>query len=168
MGKQYLCGMDLILLHVTNEKMKQKIVVETIAFLFIVLFVYAAVTKLMDYEKFSIQLGQSPMLTAFAHWLAWIVPGIEILISVCLAIPLLRLYAFYSAFSLMVMFTAYIIAILNFSTYIPCSCGGVLERLTWQEHLVFNLVFVVLAAAGVILLTSKAEREVTVFSDQSC
>jgi uncharacterized membrane protein YphA (DoxX/SURF4 family) len=148
--------------------MKQKIVVEIIAFLFIVLFVYAAVTKLMDYEKFSIQLGQSPMLTAFAPWLAWIVPGAEILISVCLAFPLLRLYAFYSAFSLMVMFTAYIIAILNFSTYIPCSCGGVLERLSWQEHLAFNVAFVFLAAAGIILLSPKTERELTVFPDQSC
>jgi uncharacterized membrane protein YphA (DoxX/SURF4 family) len=148
--------------------MKQKIVVEIIAFLFIVLFVYAAVTKLMDYEKFSIQLGQSPMLTSFAPWLAWIVPGVEILISVCLAIPLLRLYAFYSAFSLMVMFTAYIIAILNFSTYIPCSCGGVLERLSWQEHLAFNVAFVFLDATGIILLSPKTERELTVFPDQSC
>ena len=138
--------------------MKQKITVEVIVFLFIVLFCYAAVVKLLDYEKFSIQLGQSPMLTAFAPWIAWMVPATEIGIAILLVVPSLRLYALYAAFSLMVMFTAYIIAILNFSSYIPCSCGGVLENLGWQEHLIFNISFVFLAATGVFIQASDRSQ----------
>jgi hypothetical protein len=34
------------------------------------------------------------------------------------------------------------------SPYLPCSCGGILETMNWKEHLVFNLVFVCLAALG--------------------
>jgi hypothetical protein len=141
--------------------MKQKIAVELIVFLYIVLFVYAAATKLTDYEKFSIQLGQSPMLTAFSSWIAWMVPAAEILIAVGLAIASLRLYALYAAFSLMVMFTAYIVAILNFSSYVPCSCGGVLEKLGWRDHLIFNVFFVLLGIFGILTQTSimKHDRE---------
>jgi hypothetical protein len=50
------------------------------------------------------------------------------------------------------MFTTYIFLILNFSDYIPCSCGGVLEKMGWTEHIVFNLIFIVIAAIGVFYL----------------
>src|SRR5690606_7657944 len=57
-----------------------------------------------------------------------------------------------------VMFTAYIVIILNFTEFIPCSCGGVLEDLGWTEHLIFNIVFILLAAVGILLL-QKQERD---------
>lgn len=136
-----------------------KLAAEIIAFLFIVLFMYAAVSKLMDYEKFRAQLGQSPLLTAFAGWVSWGVPAIEILIAGMLAVPRLRLVAFYASFSLMVMFTAYITVILQFSDYVPCSCGGVLQDMSWTTHLVFNIGFVLLALAGIFLYARKAHRE---------
>ena len=59
------------------------------------------------------------------------------------------------SFALMVMFTTYIIIILNFSDFIPCSCGGVLEDLSWSEHIVFNLFFIVLAILGILILETK-------------
>lgn|SRR5690349_5464823 len=138
----------------------RKIAIEIISFLFIVLFVYAGVTKLMDYEKFAVQIGQSPLLTAYGDWLAWMIPGIEILISIFLAVARFRLLALYASLSLMVMFTAYIVAILNFSSYIPCSCGGILEKLGWTEHLIFNTVFIVLAVSGIVLTSSESVEEV--------
>lgn len=139
-----------------------KLAAEIISFLFILLFIYAALAKLMDYEKFRAQLGQSPLLTAFAGWVAWGVPCIEIVIAAMLAIPRLRLVAFYAAFSLMVMFTAYIVVILQFSDYVPCSCGGVLQDMSWTQHLIFNIVFVLLAVAGIILYAQKAHRETVI------
>ena len=131
--------------------MKRKIAIEIIAFLFILLFTYASFNKLLDYQKFTIQIGQSPLLTGFGGSIPWMVITVELLISALLVIPRFRLFAFFGAFSLMVMFTAYIVAILNFSSYIPCCCGGVLEKLGWGEHLVFNSLFVVLALVGIVL-----------------
>lgn len=134
----------------THADMARKIIIESICVLFILLFVYAAVSKLQDYPKFLVQLGQSPLLTAYVNWVAWAIPAIEIILSVLLAIPETRLYALYGSFTLMVMFSAYIVAILNFSDYIPCSCGGVLQHMTWTTHLIFNAVFVILGAFGVL------------------
>jgi uncharacterized membrane protein YphA (DoxX/SURF4 family) len=127
-----------------------KINLSTIAsFLFIILFVYAAVSKLFDFSSFNAQLAQSPLLTGFTGWVIWIIPTIEIMIAILLAIDHFRLMGLYAAFSLMVMFTAYIIAILNFTDYIPCSCGGVLQHMSWKTHLIFNIGFVLLAAVGI-------------------
>lgn len=136
---------------------KKKIALEIICFLFILLFTYAAVTKLMDYQKFTVQIGQSPMLTPFANWLAWVVPTSELIIAVMLSVNRFRLIGLYVAFTLMVMFTAYIVAILQFSETIPCSCGGVLESLGWTEHLIFNIGFVVMAMGGILLRTNLEE-----------
>lgn len=126
-----------------------------ISLLFIVLFVYAAVNKLGDLENFRIQLGQSPMLTLMRDWIAWMVPTIELVIAGMFIIPRLRLKALYTAFSLMTMFTAYIYIILTYSPYVPCSCGGILEKLGWREHLIFNSVFVLLALVGILYLSWK-------------
>ncbi len=131
--------------------MKKKTVVDIIAYLFIILFIYASVNKLLDYENFSTELGKSPLLTAFAGYVAWAVPAVELVVVILLTVPKWMLAGFYAAFSLMTMFTAYIVAILNFSDYIPCSCGGVLQNMTWNQHLVFNICFVILGFAGIML-----------------
>jgi len=136
----------------------QTTLIEIISALLIFLFVYAAVSKLLDYQKFQVQLSQSPLLTPFAGWVSWIIPFLEIIISLVLAFRKFRLLGLYASFSLMVMFTAYIIAIAKFSDYIPCSCGGVLQNMSWNQHLVFNIAFVLLALVGIVL-HSKHPRE---------
>jgi uncharacterized membrane protein YphA (DoxX/SURF4 family) len=139
--------------------MKKKTVVDVITYLFIILFIYASVNKLVDYENFSTELGKSPLLTAFAGWVAWMVPVVELLVVVLLTMPKWCLAGLYAAFSLMTMFTAYIVAILRFSDYVPCSCGGVLQNMTWNQHLVFNIAFVLLALAGIILHEPEVHKK---------
>lgn len=140
-------------------KNKKEIAVDIISALFVMLFLYAAFTKLLDYEKFRVQIGQSPLLTAFAGFVAWFIPAVEILIAIMLIFSRTRLGALYASFSLMVMFTCYIVAITQFSDYVPCSCGGVLEKLGWTEHLIFNIVFVLLAIAAIIFYKSPAVKQ---------
>ncbi len=133
--------------------------IEVISFLFILLFTYAAIAKLMELEKFRIQIGQSPLLTDIARPVAVIVPVTEILISFLLAIPKLRFIGLLMALNLMVMFTTYVFIIMNFSEHIPCSCGGVLQSLGWQGHLILNLVFVVLGIIGVLVYSNGAAKK---------
>jgi hypothetical protein len=139
----------------TLSILMKSIVVEVIAFLCIALFVYAAAAKLFEYPLFVVQLSQSPMLTKFASDIAWVVPSVEIVIAIALAIPRLRLIGFYGFYTLMVVFVFYIIAITQYSHFVPCSCGGVLSKLGWTEHLFFNLFFVLLSMVAILLLKSK-------------
>ncbi|HET6255713.1 MAG TPA: MauE/DoxX family redox-associated membrane protein [Puia sp.] len=130
--------------------MRKNYVADAISVTFILLFVYAAASKLIDFHDFRIQLGKSPLLTAFAWQVALLVPCMEIAISLFLASARWRLTGLYASFGLMVMFTAYVYYILHFASYIPCSCGGILQNMTWNQHIIFNLVFVALGAIAVL------------------
>ncbi|MFB2118721.1 MauE/DoxX family redox-associated membrane protein [Parapedobacter sp. 2B3] len=133
----------------------RKTTIEIISALFVLLWCYAAISKLLDYGTFRVQLGKSPLITEFAGFAAIAVPLLELVIAGMLLTKRLRLQGMYASLFLMTLFTAYIIAILNFSYYIPCSCGGILSSLGWTEHVIFNLAFVVMAIVGIILMTKK-------------
>ena len=120
--------------------------------LFIILFTYAAISKLLDYENFKLLLEKSPFLGSYANLLSWLIPAIELMIAVLFFFRKLSLEALWSSLFLMVIFTAYIIIVLNFSESIPCSCGGIISSLSWNQHLYFNIGFIVLAAGGILLV----------------
>lgn len=134
----------------------KNIVVEVICVLFILLFVYAAISKLLDFENFQVQIAQSPLLSSFANWISYLVPLLEIIIAGFLCTQKVRLIALYAAFGLMIMFTVYIFIILNFSPFVPCSCGGILEKLTWTQHLIFNILFCVVALLAILIETNTS------------
>ncbi|WP_163409770.1 MauE/DoxX family redox-associated membrane protein [Flavobacterium ajazii] len=136
----------------------KSIIIEIICYLYVLLFVYAAVSKLLDFENFQVQLGQSPLLNPFAGEISWSVPLFEILTAVLLMIPKYRKVGLMIAFALMVLFTAYIYFILNFSSFVPCSCGGILEKMGWKEHFIFNCLFIALAVTGLLLICKKENK----------
>ena len=57
-----------------NHKTK-KVIIESISMLFILLFVYASISKLLEFKDFQTQLGQSPLLGAFAIPISYNVIG---------------------------------------------------------------------------------------------
>jgi hypothetical protein len=125
--------------------------IESVVLLYVLLFVYAAVSKLLDFERFQVQLAQSPILSAYAYWISYLVIGIELFVSILLLFARTRIIGLFAALTLMTMFTVYIFIVLHYSSFIPCSCGGILEKMTWKTHLVFNMVFILLAAAAIML-----------------
>lgn len=124
-------------------------------YFFILLFVYAAVSKLMEFSNFQVQLAQSPLLSAYAGFVSYAVIIVELIIAVFLSINRTRLLGLYASFGLMISFTVYIYLILNFSEFIPCSCGGILEKMGWEEHMVFNIACVLLAIVAIIIMENQ-------------
>jgi len=111
----------------------------------------AAFGKLDALDKFRVQLGQSPLLQDFGGILLWLVPIGEIFVAVMLLVNHLRKLGLYASVFLLSLFVAYIVAILQYSYYIPCSCSGFAEGLSWQGHIVFNLIFLALAIIGIFI-----------------
>jgi uncharacterized membrane protein len=131
--------------------MPQKRLIEIISALLVSLFVYTSISKLLDYSTFSWQLGQSPFITFYAPVISWALPAGELIIAGMLMSTRLRLQGLYLSFFLLCLFTFYLGAMLRLSYYIPCSCGGVLQSLSWQAHILFNCVFILLSVIGVLL-----------------
>lgn len=136
-------------------RIKSSRLIEIFESLLIVLFVYAAINKLIDIQKFQIELGKSPIINSFSKLASVGVPVLELIIASMFFFNKSKLSGFYLAFGLMVSFTAYIIIILNFSDYIPCSCGGVISMMSWNQHLLFNIFFILISALGVMLYPKK-------------
>lgn len=147
---------------ILSAKIKE-LILEVLSSLFILLFTYAAISKLMDFENFQIQLGQSPILNVFAVWISFLVPITELFIVVLFLGSKFRLMAFYSSLVLMSLFSAYIYIVLRYSSYVPCSCGGLLEKMSWETHLIFNLAFVFLAVVAIVLLHNSLDPKNKLF-----
>lgn len=137
--------------------LKKRLAVEIIAHLFIILFLYTGIAKLMEFDVFQEQLNDSPILEPVAPLVAWGLPIIEFIVSLSLFIPKYRLWGLYAAFVLMILFTAYVGILLSISTQLPCSCGGIMEALSWPAHLVVNIALIGLALTG-ITLAKKIKR----------
>ncbi len=135
--------------------------VKTVSILLALLFIYAAASKMLDFENFQVQLAQSPLLSAYAGIISYAILIIEFSAAIALCFPNTRLIALYGSLALMVAFTIYIYLILNFSDFIPCSCGGILEKLGWREHLIFNILFVLLALGAIIMLSRNNGYRIT-------
>lgn len=131
--------------------MKRTIIIETIVVAYTILFLYTAISKLMDYAVFKEQIAASPILAPVSKLIAIGLPWTEILVTVLLIIPKWRLKGLYASLFLMTAFTIYIGATLAFSEHIPCSCGGIIAELSWTQHIIFNTVFIGFAITGIIL-----------------
>lgn len=120
-------------------------------YLFILLFVYTATSKFIDLENFKIQLAQSPLLSAYADIIAYTVIIGELLVALLLCFRKTLQVGLFLFLGFMSAFTVYIYLILNYSPFIPCSCGGVLEKMGWTEHLWFNVIFCFLALLSIFM-----------------
>lgn len=140
------------------------IISQIIRFVFILLFTYAAISKLMDFEVFRIGLSQAPLIEGKANWVAIGITAAALFIVGLLFFKNSSLWGLYGALAIMVLFTAYIAWALTFSPSLPCTCNGLLD-LDWKEHLLFNICFLGLVVAGIIL--EKKERTVKLEQNRS-
>lgn len=131
---------------------RRQVFLETISALLIMLFLYASISKFLDFRTFIGEMNNQPFPNSLTPFLVWTIPSLEILISIALIFERTRLAGLYASLIFMILFTIYAGAILlHLFTYVPCSCGGVIKKLTWRQHLVFNLFFVAISIAGIIL-----------------
>jgi uncharacterized membrane protein YphA (DoxX/SURF4 family) len=138
--------------------MKRTTIIETIVFLYVILFLYTGISKLFDYSVLKESIADSPILAPIATPIAWVLPWVEFAITILLIIPRWRLKGLYASFILMILFTGYVIALLLFDEKLPCSCGGILQELSWPQHLIFNGIFVLLALWAIVL--QRREKKV--------
>ncbi|RFZ91100.1 hypothetical protein D0C36_19350 [Mucilaginibacter conchicola] len=123
--------------------------IEIIIFLLVILWVYTASSKLIDYGRFKVQMHNQTIPPLLATILIYTLPAAEIITAILLLNKSTKALGFYISASLMLVFTAYIgLVLTNFFGRIPCSCGGVLQVMNWPAHLVFNLFFLLLTFYG--------------------
>lgn len=133
--------------------MPRKLVIDIIVALLTLLFIYVGVSKLLGYAVFKNHLSLSPWppLSITAHYTAWILPALQLLIACLLVIPRTRTHGLWLSLLAMLLFTGYILILLTSGVRLPYTCGGVFELMTWESQLVFNTAFTLFTIAGISL-----------------
>lgn len=122
------------------------------AALLLLLWAYAATSKLLDFDRFRGELLNQAIPHEAAYPLSWLLPLSELSAAGLLLFPNTSRAGFLLSAVLLTLFSGYIgLVLLGFWERIPCSCGGVLRHLSWRAHLVFNLGFLAAAASGLYL-----------------
>lgn len=125
-------------------------------FLLILLFTYAAVSKLYEHAAFIKQLAAFPVLKDFPVVFAWFVPMTEIVVVALLFVPAWQKKGLYGAAILLGVFTLFLVLMKFFARQLPCSCGGIISALNWNQHIGFNIFFLAVAIAGLKLMHKEA------------
>lgn len=118
-----------------------------------ILFSYTAVSKIITLQVFNSQLAMQP----FPAWSIWpltlLIPVSELAATALLLIKSTRLCGLYASATLMAGFTAYMgLVVAGFFSKTPCSCGGVLQQMGFEAHLLFNLFFLTIALIGIYII----------------
>lgn len=133
-----------------NNKIKSTLSILIIT-LFVFLFTYTAVSKILHHSLFLITLHQSPLVSGQAEIISWLLPIVELLTVVLLIIKNTQRLGMYITLILMLIFSVYVLYLLLFIPDLPCSCGGILQSLSWNQHLILNLLLSFLALFEILL-----------------
>ncbi len=110
--------------------------------LLIALFTYAALSKVLAFSLFRVQLYRQPLPHGLSAVLLYTLPAGELIVAVLLLFCRTTRQALLASMALLLVFTAYsAMALLHWWQHVPCPCGGILHRLGWGQHLAFNLLF---------------------------
>lgn len=140
--------------------MKRSTIVNIVSSLLVLLFTYTALNKLIDHEIFQAQLTRFPLLNNYSAFFSWFIPSSELLVVLLLIIPKFKLYGLYAALFLLIAFTVFLILMISFSKNLPCSCGGVITKLSWKQHIFFNLLFIMLSVIGIKLQRKISPQQI--------
>lgn len=137
-----------------SDKLRDRLVFY-VCLICIFLFLYTAYSKITDHQRFLKGLLKVTIIGGAALYISWLVPAAEVLISILLIIPKTNRWGLMGFTGLMTLFTGYILSMVLWAEKLPCHCGGAIEKLSWTQHIWFNLAFIALAAFALWISQSK-------------
>lgn len=137
-----------------SQTTREKIITAS-CWLCMALFLYTAYAKIVDHARFLAGLTRVHLISGFAVFISFAVPISEILIALLLLIPMTVKTGLYSFIAIMSLFTIYIISAMIWEPHLPCHCGGAIEKLSWGQHIWFNLAFITIAVFALRLIKSN-------------
>jgi hypothetical protein len=125
-------------------------VAQGIRLILIFLFAYTAVSKLLNLEVFKQTMMVAHIPTGLAGVVSVFVPVSELVLVLLLSANQTKRSGLYGSLIIMLVFTLYIIYMKTWLPKLPCSCGGIIQKLTWNQHLLLNLVLTVLTGYAIV------------------
>lgn len=132
------------------------LIADTISALLLLLFLYTALSKLAGYKVFAVALKDIPLIGRYASLIAWLLPVSELLIAILLFFSKTRLAGLFVSFIALLVFSGYLLYMIMYVPHLPCNCGGVLNSLSWKQHIIFNAFFLLINILGIRISVRRA------------
>lgn len=107
--------------------------------LLIALWSYAFIVKVADLAHYHNQMNEQPFSPGFILSLTYLLPLLEGLVALLLILNK-QMAGLSLSLLLLLAFTVYVLLVLgHYFPHTPCSCGGFISKMSWKNHLWFNL-----------------------------
>jgi len=150
-----LCLLGNCLLTLNPIKMERSKIIsiynDLIRFGLIFLFGFTAIDKIINWYVTVQQMSQQFLPEFIKPFLPILIPGLELSLVIFLIFEQTKKMALLASFTLMACFTTYVaFVIIKDADNTPCSCGGILSTLNWQDHLWLNAIITLLTIISLI------------------
>lgn len=132
--------------------MKARTIIEVIASLLIVLFLYAAIVQAVSHPGFQSQIDRILSHNALSGIVAWLLPAIQLTLAFLLWRPATRLAGFSCSLAMVGCYTVYLIMMLPAAQRSACHCGELWQQASLELNILVNLGIIVLSAAAIVLI----------------
>ncbi|QES90337.1 MauE/DoxX family redox-associated membrane protein [Rhizosphaericola mali] len=142
--------------------MKKQRILLTITALLFMLFLYAGLEKILELKAFAKDMSNQTLPQQWVPLLTYGIPTSEVFTALLLCTERTRKWGLCSSLLLMMGFTTYVgMVVMNLFTRKPCGCGELLQKLSWTQHLVFNIVFTLLVLLGIYINRQLTKKDTT-------
>jgi hypothetical protein len=146
--------MKAIALHQNN-------ILKASSILLILLWSSTGLSKILEFAEFKQQvitiLGEN-----MAKPVSIAIPSLELTAAMTIPFGKTRTFGLYLSLILMATFTAYVILVITgYFGPAPCTCGGVITALSWKQHLIVNIILLLIVLYSLFTLKKRKEAAVT-------
>lgn len=133
---------------------KRKLIVEIIAAILILFFAHTAIDNIIDRLSLRNLLRILPLTYNKADIVSWTIPFTKLSVTFLLFFPRTRLYGGILALITMTIFSAYLI----YTSRWPHEFGGILNFLSFKQHLILSMSLAAISLILIILSNKRARQ----------
>lgn len=138
-------------------------ILNTIVVLLLALWIPIGMYQYLHFAAFKTGILRQPIGDALAWGLIYLLPAVEITTACLLVSERFRKTGLLLSSMLLTIFTVYIgLALVGAWGILPCECGLAIPRMSWMQHLWFNLFFLAISITGYVLYvkTSNSKKDI--------
>jgi putative oxidoreductase len=139
----------------TSVKRHVEITIKLICFMLAFVWIYTGVNKLYDWGGTQYGMYAQSFPIWLAELLIYILPPLEILVGLMLLVTRTRMIGLLLSLVLMLVFTGYVGWVyFGGRGFVPCTCGGIFNKMSWGTHFWINIILLLMSALGIKLAKS--------------
>lgn len=137
----------------------KNIIAYSISIFLIIFWLYVGLEKSWSWRNFQLSLHQQPLPSWSVDILYWFLPLAEVLTGVLLAFRSnkLQLLGYWGSILLLSAFTIFIgLGVTGVYEKRPCTCASIFNEMSWEWHLVINVLLLAISVVGLNFMHSKS------------